>query len=265
MLVWVGVAGAAAAGAQAPAAAPPARLRAILSATGPEPALDVDADLRPEGRNGPLVRTLASFAEYYQRWSSPWESQALLRARPVAGDPGLGERFAELIAPLRYPVGGADAQAVREVRRLKARMEAERLPRGVESARHLKLGRGGLSDVEWTVQLLQLQHAYEVAPLRTTSTLEALDAAEDAGLLTARDAAILREAWLLSSRLRDGIVLWSGRPGGAGADVLPHDRRTLNGLARMIGLPPGTGGELEEMYLRSGRRARGVVERVFYG
>ena len=265
MFVYEPVAGADEALAQAQAAAIAARLRAILSATGPEPALDVDADLRPEGRNGPLVRTLASFAEYYQRWSSPWESQALLRARPVAGDPGLGERFAELIAPLRYPVGGADAQAVREVRRLKARMEAERLPRGVESARHLKLGRGGLSDVEWTVQLLQLQHAYEVAPLRTTSTLEALDAAADAGLLTARDAAILREAWLLSSRLRDGIVLWSGRPGGAGADVLPHDRRTLNGLARMIGLPPGTGGELEEMYLRSGRRARGVVERVFYG
>jgi glutamate-ammonia-ligase adenylyltransferase len=265
MFVYEPAAGADEAQAQAQASAIATRLRAILSATGPEPALDVDADLRPEGRNGPLVRTLASYAEYYQRWSSPWESQALLRARPVAGDPDLGERFVELIAPMRYPVGGADAQTVREVRRLKARMEAERLPRGVESARHLKLGRGGLSDVEWTVQLLQLRHADEVGPLRTTSTLEALNAAAAADLLGARDAAILREAWLLSSRLRDGIVLWSGRPGGAGADVLPHDRRTLNGLARMIGLPPGTGGELEEMYLRSGRRARGVVERVFYG
>ena len=118
MFVYEPVAGADEALAQAQAAAIAARLRAILSATGPEPALDVDADLRPEGRNGPLVRTLASFAEYYQRWSSPWESQALLRARPVAGDPGLGERFAELIAPLRYPVGGADAQAVREVRQI---------------------------------------------------------------------------------------------------------------------------------------------------
>ena len=251
--------------AQAQATALATRLRAILSATGSEPALDVDADLRPEGRNGPLVRTLASYAEYYQRWSSPWESQALLRARPVAGDPGLGARFVELVAPVRYPVGGADAATVREVRRLKARMEAERLPRGVDPARHLKLGRGGLSDVEWTAQLLQLLHAHSVEALRTTSTLETLDAAAAAGLLGVRDAAILRDAWVLSSRLRDGIVLWSGRPGGAMADVLPHDRRTLNGLARMLGLPPGTGGELEEMYLRTGRRARGVVERVFYG
>jgi glutamate-ammonia-ligase adenylyltransferase len=252
------------AGAQAQASAIATRLRAILSATGPEPSLDVDADLRPEGRNGPLVRTLASYAEYYQRWSSPWESQALLRARPVAGDPDLGLRFVELIDPLRYPPGGADAQTVREVRRLKARMEAERLPRGVEPARHLKLGRGGLSDVEWAVQLLQLRHAHEVAALRTAATLEALDAAAEAGLIGIRDASILRDAWLLSSRLRDGIVLWTGRPGGTAADVLPHDRRTLNGLARMLGLPPGSGGELEEMYLRTGRRARGVVERVFY-
>ena len=144
-------------------------------------------------------------------------------------------------------------------------MEAERLPRGVDPARHLKLGRGGLSDVEWTVQLLQLRHAHEVESLRTTATMAALDAAADAGLVGVRDAAILRDAWVMSSRLRDGIVLWSGRPGGAMADVLPHDRRTLNGLARMIGLPPGTGGELEEMYLRTGRRARGVVERLFYG
>src|SRR5690606_4481176 len=137
-----------------------ARVRSLAGEVGPEPALEVDADLRPEGRNGPLVRTLASYAEYYQRWSSPWESQALLRARPVAGDDGLGERFVALVDPLRYPPGGADATTLREVRRLKARMEAERLPRGMDPSRHLKLGRGGLSDVEWTVQLLQLQHAH---------------------------------------------------------------------------------------------------------
>ncbi len=178
---------------------------------GAEPALEVDADLRPEGRNGPLVRTLASYAEYYQRWSSPWESQALLRARPVAGDPELRERFVALVDPLRYPAGGADADRGPEVRRLKARMEAERLPRGVDPSRHLKLGRGGLSDVEWTVQLLQLQHAARGARgCAPPSTLAALASAAEAGLLSAEDAATLREAWLLSSRLRDAIVLWTG-------------------------------------------------------
>ncbi|MDO8120289.1 bifunctional [glutamine synthetase] adenylyltransferase/[glutamine synthetase]-adenylyl-L-tyrosine phosphorylase [Isoptericola sp. b490] len=251
--------------AQAQATALATRIRALLGQVGEEPSLEVDADLRPEGRNGPLVRSLGSYAEYYQRWSSPWESQALLRGRAVAGDPGLRERFEALVDPLRYPAGGADAAVVREVRRLKARMEAERLPRGLDPSRHLKLGRGGLSDVEWTVQLLQLQHGHHVPELRTTETLPALAAAAQAGLLSADDEEQLREAWLLASRLRDAIVLWTGRTTGRQLDVLPHERLALMGLARLLGYPPGSGSELEETYLRLGRRARAVVERVFYG
>lgn len=241
------------------------RIRQLLGAVGPEPALSVDADLRPEGRNGPLARSFAAYAEYYQRWSSTWESQALLRARPVAGDTELGERFVALVDPLRYPAGGLDAAAAREVRRLKARVEAERLPRGVDPARHVKLGRGGISDVEWTAQLLQLQHAHAVPGLRTTATLEALDAARDAGLLDEADATVLREAWQLASRVRDANVLWTGRVDGAHADVLPHDRTALAGVARVLGHPSGSGAMLEETYLRTARRARAVVERVFYG
>ena len=122
----------------------------------------VDADLRPEGKSGPLVRSLESYAAYYRRWSSAWESQALLRADPVAGDEDLGRRFVELIDPLRYPADGLSDEAVREIRRLKARMEAERMPRGADPTTHAKLGRGGLADVEWTVQLLQLQHGAAV-------------------------------------------------------------------------------------------------------
>ena len=165
---------------------------------------------------------------------------------------------------MRYPDGGLEPTVVREVRRIKARVEAERLPRGVEPARHLKLGRGGLSDVEWTVQLFQLRHAFEVPGLRTTATLDALDAAVGAGLIEADDARTLTEAWVLASRLRDAIVLWSGRSGGAHADQLPHDRQALAGLARVMGYPAGSGADLEEDYLRAARRARVVVERVFY-
>ncbi len=241
-----------------------AALRTMLSATGPEPALEVDADLRPEGRNGPLARSMDSAAQYYVRWASPWESQALLRARRVAGDADLAERFLAVVDPLRYPAGGLTAAAVREIRRLKARVEAERLPRGVEPSRHLKLGRGGIADVEWTVQLLQLQHAHAVPSLRTTSTLDALAAARDAGVLAAPDADALVEAWTLASRLRDANVLWTGRVTGSQADVLPHDRAALAGVARVIGYPPGAAARLEEDYLRTARRARAVVERVFY-
>ena len=240
------------------------RLRALLGDVGPEPALEVDADLRPEGRNGPLVRSLAAYAEYYDRWSSIWEAQALLRARPVAGDAELGERFVELIDPVRYPDEGLEASAVREVRRIKARVESERLPRGVDPARHLKLGRGGISDVEWTAQLLALQHAYAVPALRTTSTLAALAAAVDAELLDQADAVALTAAWELASRVRDANVLWSGRVEGAHVDLLPHDRQALSGVARVLGYGPGGGGRLEEEYLRTARRARAVVERVFY-
>ncbi|MCL2089751.1 MAG: bifunctional [glutamine synthetase] adenylyltransferase/[glutamine synthetase]-adenylyl-L-tyrosine phosphorylase [Micrococcales bacterium] len=240
-------------------------LRALLVDTAAEPPLELDTDLRPEGRNGPLVRTLAAYEEYYERWSSVWEAQALLRARPVAGDPGLGEQFVALADPVRYPAGGLSLADVREIRRIKARVEGERLPRGVEPARHVKLGPGGLADVEWTAQLYQLRHAHEVPALRTTSTRDALAAAGDAGLLDRDDVEVLRTAWELALRVRDANTLWSGRTDATHVDQLPHDRRTLAGVARVMGYGPGGGAALEEEYLRSARRARAVVERVFYG
>ena len=152
----------------------------LLSQAQPHP-FEVDADLRPEGRQGPMSRSLGSYADYYERWSAVWERQALLRARACAGDAELGRAFEELVEPLRWSPDGLDDDGLRQIRRLKARMEAERLPRGTNPARHIKLGPGGLSDVEWAVQVLQLQHAARVSELRTTSTLEALDAARSAG------------------------------------------------------------------------------------
>ncbi|MBX6769418.1 MAG: bifunctional glutamine-synthetase adenylyltransferase/deadenyltransferase, partial [Actinomadura rubrobrunea] len=135
-------------------------MRRLLALPAPDPPLEIDPNLRPEGRQGPLVRTLASYAAYYARWSEPWESQALLRADAAIGDAGLRERFHALIDPVRWPEGGIDDAAVRQIRRLKARMESERLPRGVDRRLHIKLGPGGLSDVEWVAQLLQLRHAH---------------------------------------------------------------------------------------------------------
>ena len=239
------------------------RLRSLLGDMGPEPGLQVDADLRPEGRQGPLVRSIDSYAEYYQRWSEVWEAQALLRARTVAGDEALCADMTALIDTVRYPAELTTVQ-VREVRRIKARVESERMPRGVDPTRHVKLGRGGISDVEWTVQLLQLQHAHEIPALRTTSTLEALDALAEAGLVTEADAVVLREAWVLASGIRNAVVLWSGRVGGAHGDMLPSDRLDLAGVSRTLDYPAGAASALEEDYLRASRRCRQVVERVFY-
>ncbi len=235
-------------------------LRRLLMIPTPDPVLDIDAGLRPEGRNGPLVRSLDSYRSYYERWSSTWEAQALLRAEPVAGDDELGSRFVALIDDLRYPVGGLADEDVREIRRIKARMEAERLPRGADPGLHTKLGRGGLSDVEWVAQLLQLQHGHDVASLRTTRTLPALLAAQNSGLLARQDAEQLRDAWRIATRVRDAVMLVRGRP----SDLVPTDTHSLAAIAQVLGYPAHEGGALLDDYRRLTRRARAVVERVFY-
>ncbi|MGW4275118.1 [protein-PII] uridylyltransferase family protein, partial [Streptomyces seoulensis] len=238
-----------------------AEMRRLLAVPSADPPLLIDADLRPEGKSGPLVRTLKSYAAYYRRWSLVWESQALLRAEPVAGDAELGRRFVELVDPLRYPDGGLGEEEVREIRRLKARMEAERLPRGADPKLHTKLGPGGLSDVEWTVQLLQLRHGAEVAALRTTRTREALEAAREAGLVSAEDASTLDEAWVLASRVRSAVMLVRGRAG----DTFPTEPRELAAVGRYLGYGPGHVGDMLDAYRRTARRARAVVEVLFYG
>ena len=221
--------------------------------------LEVDADLRPEGKQGAMVRSLDSYRAYYERWAETWEFQALLRARPIAGSEELGRAFIELIDPYRYPREFTAEQA-QQVRRMKARVEHERMPHGADRTRQLKLGRGGLSDVEWLVQLIQLQHAHEVQGLRTTSTLEALNAAVEANLVAAEDAEVLRDAWLLATKIRGGNVLRGVRQ----SDLLPTLRDALEAVARWSGYAPGNARQLEEDYLRVTRNARKVYERLFF-
>jgi glutamate-ammonia-ligase adenylyltransferase len=230
-----------------------------LGAPSPDPPLEVDTKLRPEGRSGPLVRTLASYADYLRRWAATWECQALLRARPVAGDIGLGERFVEMIAPYRYPVEGLPESAAMEIRRMKARVDAERLPRGADRALHTKLGTGGLADVEWTVQLLQLQHAGRLPALRTTSTLEALDALRDAGLLSADGAEALVAGWTTATRVRGVATLVRGKP----TDQLPRSGRELAAIASVLGYPEDDPGACIDDYRRVTRHARAVVDEAF--
>ncbi len=256
-------------------------LRRLLSLPAPDPPLLVDADLRPEGKQGPLVRSLAACRAYYQRRAAAWERQALLRAEFAVGDAALGAEFIALADQFRYPADGLDEPAVREIRRIKARMESERIPRGTDRALHLKLGPGGLSDVEWTAQLLQLQHGHAVEALRTTRTIEALDAAVAAGLASHADAEALAASWRFGSRIRNAIMLVRGRPG----DALPGKHDELTAVARLLGYKPSASPAdatarysnsgsawsdtpaqaLEEDYRRTARRARKVMDRLFYG
>ncbi len=237
------------------------QVRSLLGTPSADPPLEVDAGLRPEGRNGSLVRTLSSYAQYYEQWAQPWEIQALLRAHWVAGDEDLGERFLLLADKTRYPSGGVSAEAVQEIRRIKARVDSERLPRGADPNTHTKLGRGGLADIEWTVQLLQLRYAHKIPALHNTSTLQALDAIGAAELIAEGDVDLLREAWLTATRARNALVLVRGKP----TDQLPGPGKQLNAVALAAGWDTDDGGEFLDNYLRVTRRAKTVVRKVFGG
>ena len=165
----------------------------ICSDPGPEGSLfPVDPNLRPEGRHGPLVRTLASHVAYYQRWAKTWEFQALLKARPVAGDAGLGQAYVDALAPMVWqaaqrPDFVGDVQAMR--RRVIASLPA------AEAGRELKLGPGGLRDIEFAVQLLQLVHGRADESLREPATLPALAALAAGGYVGRQDAVSLASAY----------------------------------------------------------------------
>jgi glutamate-ammonia-ligase adenylyltransferase len=226
-------------------------LRRLVAGSPSRRMWEVDADLRPEGRQGPLARSLAGYHAYHERWALTWERQAMTRARPVAGDAALGRGLVDLLAPFvwRSPT---DAD-VREIRRMKARVEAERLPAGEDPDFHLKLGRGGLVDVEFTVQLLALRH-----DVRSPATLTALDRLEGIGAVGAADADMLRTAFDFCETARNRIHLLRDTAG----DALPQDPLTLARLARSLGT---TASGLRNDYRRVTRRARAVVERLFYG
>jgi [glutamine synthetase] adenylyltransferase / [glutamine synthetase]-adenylyl-L-tyrosine phosphorylase len=263
----------------------------LLGAITPEgQAFQVDLNLRPEGKNGPLARTLDSYRQYYERWVEPWELQALTLARPVAGDRALGEAFIELITPFVFPED-VPIDRLQAVRRMKARVERERgaagRPPAVTGPRRarpraagprtggvtsgdargrpgdridLKLGPGGLSDVEWTVQLLALRHGGTIPELRQPGTLHGLEVLEAEGLLSGPDAAWLREGWRMLSAARNALYLLGQRDSST---VIPgtvaHER-----LARLLGYEPPGGQQLIEDLRRSMRRVRKVHERAFY-
>ncbi|WP_031468764.1 bifunctional [glutamine synthetase] adenylyltransferase/[glutamine synthetase]-adenylyl-L-tyrosine phosphorylase [Sciscionella sediminilitoris] len=236
-------------------------VRRLLGSPSQDPPLQVDADLRPEGKAGPLVRTLSGYRGYYEKWADTWEFQALLRARPIAGDEELGAEFLAIADRYRYPEDGIGTARATEIRRMKARVENERLPRGTDPSTNTKLGKGGLADVEWLVQLLQLEHAGQVPELRTPSTIEALRAAQGAGLIEEPDAEALLEAWLLATKARNATMLVRGKQ----SDQLPRAGRELTAVASVCGFENfDDPGEFLDHYKRTARHAREVFERLFY-
>ena len=219
--------------------------------------LQLDSDLRPEGKSGPLVRSLDSYRRYYEEWAEPWELLALVKARPAAGDPSLLRAFTEMLEPLLWKPELPESM-VWEIRRVKARVESERIRPDEDPDFQLKLGPGGLSDVEFATQLLQLRHGGRDPSLRMTSTLEALDRLFEAGVLGERDHRALRDAYEFCTRVRLRLHLQFGRA----MDSLPTDPRSAARLASSLGFDRT--GELREQYRRLTRRARRSFEALFY-
>jgi len=245
------------------------RLLRLLSGITPEgQAFKVDVNLRPEGKDGPLVRTLASYRGYYQRWGEPWELQALTQARHVAGDRSLGEALVASLSDLVYALP-VPADRLTAVRQMKARVERERAGGSRSKVRRtrpsprradLKLGPGGLADVEWTVQLLQLRHGGRLPRVRRPGALSALEACAAEGLIGAADAEWLTRGWRFQTRLRNTLYLAALRD----TDRLPGAGADLERVARMLGYDRPGAQALSEDLLRVTRRVRRVHERLFY-
>ena len=189
---------------------------------------EMDARLRPDGRKGQLVLDCDSYRTYYTHSAATWERQALLKARPVAGDISLGLEFTALAEAVVYGAPLTEAQTG-EIRAMKRRIESERL----KDPNDLKLGPGGLADIEWIAQLLQLRQGPHRPRVRTPGTLEALHRLRDEALLTQADWETLSTAYTRLSQLRNRLYLKAG----VSSDVppmLPEDLKALRVAARDI-------------------------------
>ncbi|HEX6395029.1 MAG TPA: bifunctional [glutamine synthetase] adenylyltransferase/[glutamine synthetase]-adenylyl-L-tyrosine phosphorylase [Acidimicrobiales bacterium] len=226
--------------------------RMIEGSTPPSEIYRVDTALRPEGRQGPQARSVEAYAAYYERWAQAWERQALLRGRFVAGDRTVAAEFESLAKTFVWgrPFGVED---VRQIRRTKARVERERIPPSEDPEFHLKLGPGALADIEWTVQLLQLQHR-----VSSPGTMEALSLLVDKGAVSRDDGNVLMDAYRFCEQTRNRLGLIRDIPG----ESLPSAGHQLTTLARSFGT---TATGLRDDYRRRTRRARRVVEKLFYG
>ncbi len=224
-----------------------------------ERGFEADADLRPEGRSGPLARSMAAWLEYWERWGRTWEFQALLKARMVAGDEMLGKRFVMAAEDFAYPEY-LSLEKVAEIRRMRVRMEEERV-RQVDARRfHFKLGHGGMADVQFAVELSQLRHGREHPDVRRRHTLEALESLARARLIEDGASLALGEAYVFLNEVKNALEI----DRRVHAEAIPPTPEDQVALARRLGYEEFPRPSFLDDYRRITRRARRAMERVFY-
>jgi glutamate-ammonia-ligase adenylyltransferase len=232
-------------------------LKEIGAQTAEGRAWEIDARLRPEGENGALARSLEGYERYYADRGQLWERQSLLKRRFVAGDPDLGRRFCQLADEWCYQPSFSDEE-VEEIRVMKRRIEAERLGAGTK-ARDVKLGAGGLSDIEFTVQLMQLQHGFGRTSIRDNRTLPALAGLSEHNLLDIGDRATLDVGYRFCQRFRNARYHLSG----LASDGFPDEDHEELLLAKRLGYPSSK--DLEADYQEITEAVREVTDRLLFG
>jgi glutamate-ammonia-ligase adenylyltransferase len=220
-----------------------------------------DADLRPEGRSGSLARSLASYLEYWERYAETWEFQSLLRARAVAGDPDLGNRFELNAADFAYPPDGLTLDREAEIRRMRARIERERIKPPEAGKFHFKLGRGSLADVQFSVEVSLMRHGGKDPSVRTNRTLDALERLAEARFMEQSVARDLGEAFVFLSGVKNALEM----DRRLRAEAIPASPADQTALARRVGYEEYPRQSFIDDYLRITRRARRAMERVFSG
>ena len=228
-------------------------LVAELTRLAPEGMLyRVDLRLRPEGDTGPLARSLTSYENYYAQWGQTWERLMLIKARLVAGDAALASEFLELVQPFRYPRSLAE-RMVREVADMKDRIEIEIVGSG-ELDRNVKLGRGGIREIEFIVQTLQLLHAGRTPFLQSAQTLPTLDKLVQYRMLSRADADALAEAYGFLRDIEHRLQMENNLQ----THIIPTERKARERLARLMGFP--TLKAFESAHKNHTRRVRRIFD-----
>lgn len=218
-----------------------------------------DADLRPEGRSGPLARSMAGYLEYWERYAETWEFQSLLRVRHVAGDGVLGRRFELAAGDFAYPPDGMTIDRVAEIRRMRDRIERERV-RPPEAARfHFKLGRGSLADVQFAVEVSLMRFGGSHPEIRTNRTLDAIERLAEHRLLEQSVAHDLGEAFVFLSDVKNALEV----DRRLHAEAIPAAPAEQAALARRLGYEEYPRQTFLDDYLRITRRCRRAMDRVF--
>ncbi|MGB4781269.1 DUF294 nucleotidyltransferase-like domain-containing protein, partial [Candidatus Methylomirabilis sp.] len=222
----------------------------------------VDIRLRPGGSVGGVAQSFAAFETHFARTAELWERQAYLRARPIAGDLDIAEPFMTSLSELICRPTSVESLAA-NITAMRHRMEVE-LTKEKTGERHVKLGSGGIVDIEFIVQFLQLAHGSTLSALRVGNTLKALESACGAGLIADSDAVDLSTSYRFLRTVQNRLRIVADLE----TSVLPNDPDRLDRLARRLGYEPADGGGPGERFLadyqRHTERVRGIYEAIFH-